>query len=394
MGLHIVPLFAALLGCCSGKLVRIPVEKLISLREAAEELLQRGTVGAPLPVGEVADGDAVPISDFQNAQFYGPIKIGGQSFNVIFDTGSANVWVPSKDCSFFTCYLHHRYDKTKSSTYEEDGRKYSVQYGSGPVEGVFSKDTVSVGTVDVKHQPFAEVDKVSFGPLNIAFAAGRFDGLLGLGFKTISQYNIPTPFEAMVDQKLIDEPVFAFYLQSDSSKKGELVFGGIDRNHFTGSLVNVPLTSETYWQVSLDSMKFGGDAVVSSPSKAIIDSGTSLLAGPKEQVEALAKKVGALSLLGKEYIINCSLKSSLPELSLTLGGHEFTLTADDYVLELSGQCLFAFTGIDVPEPRGPLWIMGDIFMRKYYCVFDYGGKQMRIARAAGAQGHGDTDIIV
>merc|ERR1712151_395812 len=137
--------------------------------------------------------------------------------------------------------------------------------------GIFSKDTVTMGGIDVKGQLFAEVSKVSFGPLNIAFAAGKFDGLLGLGFKSISQYQIPTPFEAMIDQKLIDESVFAFYLQDDASKMGELVFGGIDKSHYTGELVDVPLTSETYWEVSLDSMKYGS-ATVSSSAKAIIDS--------------------------------------------------------------------------------------------------------------------------
>jgi len=365
---------ASLLASAGGEVVRVPVEKALTLHEAAEQALLRA---AARPLGAVADPDAVPISDYQNAQFYGPIKVGGQDFKVIFDTGSSNVWVPGKACPFRTCFLHHRYDKSRSSTWEEDGRKYEVQYGSGPVEGIFSKDVVTVGTVDVKHQPFAEVSKVSFGPLNIAFAAGKFDGLLGLGFKSISQYNIPTPFEAMIDQKLIDEPVFAFYLQSDSFKTGELVFGGIDRSHFTGHLVDVPLTSETYWQVSLDSMKFGDVEV--SKANAIIDSGTSLLAGPKEQVEALAKQVGALSILGKEYMVNCSLKSSMPTLSVTLGGNLFTLSPDDYVLDVAGQCLFAFTGIDVPPPRGPLWIMGDIFMRKYYCIFDYGKQRMRIA---------------
>merc|ERR1712050_14014 len=114
--------------------------------------------------------------------------------------------------------------------------------------GVFGKDTVTVGSIDVKGQLFAEVTKVSFGPLNVAFAVGKFDGLLGLGFKSISQYNIPTPFEAMIDQKLIDEPVFAFYLQQDASQAGELLFGGVDKCHFTGDLVNVPLISETYWE--------------------------------------------------------------------------------------------------------------------------------------------------
>jgi hypothetical protein len=344
--------------------------------------MQKQGVVAPLESSEqVADGDNVPISDYQNAQFYGPIKIGGQDFKVTFDTGSSNVWVPAKNCSWHTCWFHPRYDPTKSSTYQQDGREYKVQYGSGPVQGVFEKDTVTVGNIDVKDQLFAIVNQVSFGPLNIAFAAGKFDGLLGLGFKSISEYNIPTPFEAMIDQKLIDEPVFAFYLQEDPSQTGELTFGGIDKSHYTGDLVDVPLTSETYWEVSLDGMKYG-DTSVSGSAKAIIDSGTSLLAGPKDAVDSLAKTVGAQSVMGKEYTIDCSKKSSLQNLEVTLGGKSFTLAPEDYVLEVSGQCLFAFMGIDVPPPRGPLWIMGDVFMRKYYCVFDYGNKQMRIAPAA------------
>jgi hypothetical protein len=369
--------FGLLLASASADLVRVPVQKTLSLHDIAKGMLEKGAVEPVMGL----EGHDVEIHDYQNAQFYGPIKVGGQSFQVIFDTGSSNVWVPGKACGFFTCYLHPRYDEKKSATYEKDGREYKVQYGSGPVEGVFSKDTVTVGDINVKGQLFAEVSKVSFGPLNIAFAAGKFDGLLGLGWKSLSQYNIPTPFEAMVEQKLIDEPVFAFYLPSDATQMGELTFGGVDKSRFTGDMVDVPLISETYWEVSLDAMSFGGSPVVSQ-QKAIIDSGTSLLAGPKDAVASLAKTVGATSILGKEYVVDCKKKASLPELKVTLGGKDFTLTADDYILEVSGQCLFAFTGIDVPPPRGPLWIMGDIFMRKYYCVFDYGNKKMRIAPVA------------
>merc|ERR1712217_567745 len=112
----------------------------------------------------------------------------------------------------------------------------------------------------------------------------------------------------------------------DTAKKGELVFGGVDKSHFTGELVDVPLISETYWEVSLDAMKFGDKSILSSPAKAIIDSGTSLLAGPKEQVEALAKQAGATSVLGKEYVIDCSKKSTLSDLEVMLGGQKFVLS--------------------------------------------------------------------
>merc|ERR1712224_256591 len=91
---------------------------------------------------------------------------------------------------------------------------------------------------------------------------------------------------------------------------------------------------------------------------------------------------------GKGYIVDCSKVASLPNLDITLGGHSFTLTANDYVLQMLGQCLFAFVGIDIPAPRGPLWIMGDVFMRKYYCVFDYGNKQMQIAPAPSSSMQG------
>jgi len=363
-------LLAALLGVAYGGIVRVPIQKTTSLRDIAKGMSQQvPQLGESLG----AEGHtSVTISDFQNAQYFGPIEVGGQTFTVIFDTGSANLWVPAKNCSFTTCWLHKRYDAKKSPSYKADGRQYKVEYGSGPVEGVFASDTVKVGEISVTGQLFAEVSKVSFGPLNLAFAAGKFDGLLGLGFNSISQYNVPTPLETMVAQKLVDEPVFAFYLQSDASEQGELVFGGVDKSHFTGELVNVPLTSETYWEVSMDKATFGSDVIVSSSTKAIIDSGTSLLGGPVEQVKALAAKAGATAILGgKEYIVDCKKLSSMPALTVTLGGKAFTLEASDYTINSGGQCLFAFMGIDVPAPHGPLWILGDVFMKKYYCVFDW-----------------------
>jgi saccharopepsin len=375
-------LVAALAACAQAGIVRVPIQKTVPLKTIAEAMAEQ--TGQSLTLGSEAPGStSVPISDFQNAQYFGPIEVGGQPFTVIFDTGSSNLWVPGKNCSFTTCWTHKRYDSSKSETFKADGRVYNVQYGSGPVEGVFGSEKVKVGDIEVSNQLFAMVTKVSFGPLNLAYAAGKFDGLLGLGFKSISQYNIPTPFEAMVDQKLVEQPVFAFYLQSDASAQGELVFGGIDKSHYTGELVQVPLISETYWEVSLDKLSFGSDVVVSSKQNAIIDSGTSLLAGPTEAVKSLASKVGATSVAsGKEYTVDCQKVSSLPKLTVTLGGHEFELEGQDYTIQSGGSCLFAFTGIDVPAPRGPLWIMGDIFMKKYYCVFDYGNKQMQIAPVA------------
>jgi len=330
---------------------------------------------------ELGDGPhPVLISDYQNAQFYGPVTIGGQTFNVIYDTGSSNLWVPGHKCSFLKCYLHHKYNPKKSPTYKADGREFSVQYGSGPVKGTFDQDTVALGGLTLPNFTFAEITTVSFGPLNIAFAMGKFDGILGLGFKSISQYGIPTPFEQMVSLNMLDEPVFAFSLPSDSGATGELSFGGVDKDKYTGDFTYVPLTAETYWQISMESLKYGDDTMVSSPVKAIVDSGTSLLTGPKHVVAKMAQKAGAKLVMGKEYTIDCAKIESLPTMTFTLGGGKvFILEGKDYVLNINGQCLFAIMGLDMPPQMGDMYILGDVFMRKYYTVFDYGNKQVGFA---------------
>jgi len=317
----------------------------------------------------------IKINDFQNAQYYGSVDIGTppQTFNVIFDTGSANLWVPNSKVGLVGL-LKHKYNSAKSSTYVKNGTAFNIRYGSGPVSGIWSDDKVSLGNLNVPKQPFAEVENAK--GLGLAYGIGKFDGILGLGWTSISVDGVNTVFGNLVSGGSLASPEFAFYL--GNSAPGTLVLGGTDSSHYTGDFSYVPLTGEDYWRIALDDIKIKG-ASQTSCKTAIVDSGTSLLAGPKDDVAKIAKLMGAKSLMGKEWTVDCS--ADLPDITFTLGGKDYTFAKKDYTIQSGSTCLFAMMGIDVPAPRGPLWILGDVFMRKYYTVFDWGNKRLGFATA-------------
>lgn len=192
----------------------------------------------------------------------------------------------------------------------------------------------------------------------------------------------------MVKQKVVDSPVFAFYLSSEANpplppkSQGEMILGGIDSKHYTGELSYVPLSSETYWEVKLDAFTINGKSATTS-TKAVLDTGTSLMAGPKDEVANLAKMVGAKPFVNGEFTVDCKKLDTLPDAVFTLGGKEYNLKAKDYVINDANKvCLFGFVGIDIPAPAGPLWILGDLFIRQYYTVFDYGQQRLGFATMA------------
>ncbi|XP_068440114.1 cathepsin D-like isoform X1 [Clinocottus analis] len=393
--LWIISIIAALLIAHSAAIFRVPLHRTRSLRRlmsdngmSVEELraLARSS-GAPdssppvqLPVES--------LTNFMDAQYYGRISIGTppQDFTVLFDTGSSNLWVPSIHCSVFdvACWLHHRYNSKKSSTFVKNGTAFSIRYGRGSLSGFISGDTVSIAGLPVAGQQFGEAVKQP----GITFAVARFDGVLGMAYPSISVANVTPVFDTAMAAKLLPQNIFSFYISRDTTAAvgGELMLGGTDPQYYTGDLHYVNVTRKAYWQIKMSGVNVGNQLTLCKAGcQAIVDTGTSLIVGPVEEVRALHKAIGALPLLMGEYWIDCKKIPSLPTVSFNIGGKMFNLTGEDYIMKESQKgvsiCLSGFMAMDIPPPAGPLWILGDVFIGKYYTVFDRAADRVGFAPA-------------
>jgi len=320
----------------------------------------------------------VDLYNFDDAQYYGQVYLGTpkQSFLVLFDTGSSNLWVPSSTCR--NCGAHNKFTDADSSTYIANGTTFVIVYGTGELKGYLSSDILTVGNLSTR---------VTFGEATdepgITFKEAKFDGIFGLGFRDIAVDNVDPPFYVFDQLGLLNQFLFTFYLQSNDERDGELMIGDIDNTHYSGSLWYTPLIHETYYMIALSGAEML-NASITTIQKAILDSGTSILVGPTAEVAAVAAKVGATEVAEGEYEVDC--RSTLPDLVFTLGSgtaiKSFTIPGDIWKIKVCEfdvicSCLMGMMGMDIPErDGGPFWILGDVFIREYFTVFDMGNLRL------------------
>ncbi|KAM6976463.1 renin [Aplochiton taeniatus] len=369
---------------------RVTLKKMPSIRETLRDLgvspAQVLAEQTQRSINDLSNGTVpTPLTNYLDTQYFGEISIGSpaQMFNVVFDTGSANLWIPSNNCSpFYTaCFTHNRYDASKSNTHIDNGTGFSIQYASGNVRGFLSEDVVVVGGIPVV-QVFAEATAMP----SIPFIFAKFDGVLGMGYPNVAIDGITPVFDRIMSQHVLKEEVFSVYYSRDPkhSPGGELVLGGTDPNYYTGSF-NYMSTSETgKWVVNMKSVSVGDQMLCQEGCTAVIDTGSSYITGPASSVSVLMEAIGASSAEG-EYRVSCDLVTSLPSVSFHLGGQEYTLMQEDYIVwqyrSKEDVCIVTFRGLDVPPPTGPLWILGANFIARYYTEFDRRNNRIGFASA-------------
>ena len=337
---------------------RIPLRKQELTMDNLIGYKQQLLLGAPSKFLSSGLDDSVPVKDYMNTQYFVDVSVGtpAQTFTVIPDTGSSNLWIYSSTCKSVICRYHGTYDATKSSTYRKGGNDFSISYGSGDIKGFESEDVATLGAATAS-MGFGEISSVS----GIAFYASQMSGILGLAYNTISVNNLDT-FVNLSDQT---DKSFAFYLNLDT-EQSYMTIPGFDEEAMNGQDFQFHnVVEKKYFSLNLTGLKQGETAIDAGRYKAVIDSGTSVLVGPTKLVDQLNN--------GIKVKLNCQGIEELPDITFQIDNIDYTLTYEDYVLKITQdgvtQCQNSIMASDFPVGFN-YFILGDTFMRKFYSYFD------------------------
>jgi hypothetical protein len=400
--------------------------------------------------------------------YFGNIKVGApvaQAFTVVFDTGSGHVVLPSKYCTSETCRIHNRYDPRASKhsidvdydgTPVEPGNsrdQITVAYGTGEITGQFVNDRLCLGLKDKfkvregggtqTNGSAADVQGSdgSEEPIDIGeapphcveirivmatemthepFHAFAFDGVLGLGLDSLALAPEFSFFGEMAKQKILEQPSFGVFLADSDDEVSEISFGGHAPEHIKSELSWAPVAMPDlgYWQVQISKLRIGNRSVDfcdDGQCRAVVDTGTSLLAVPRSFADELQDSLDE-GLVDpppeKDGTLDCK-KALGTEVHFEIQGITLTLTPGDYsrasvqmrdendnswsALEPStsdtpespkdtdeqsekkvdSSCRPTIMPLDLPEPLGPkLFIWGEPVLRKYYTVYNWKEKSV------------------
>ena len=175
-----------------------------------------------------------------------------QSFNVILDTGSSDLWVTAPGCT--TCTPGSTNFNSGASTSFQLGQdnsgqpvRVTITYGSGSVAGNLVRDTVAMGGFQVQNQPWILVDQTSTILLDSSKA-----GIMGLAFDTISNIGAIPFWQNLAQGGQLSTPEMSFWftrLLNDQSAQEEdfggiFTLGGQNQTLFTGDIEFLPLVTD------------------------------------------------------------------------------------------------------------------------------------------------------
>lgn len=338
---------------------------------------------------------------------------------VVFDTGSTNIWVSSVLCDKGPCAQSQRsrYNRTNSRTYLPAPRSgiLQIEFGTGRITGPEAIDDFHIGPFSVYKQTFGMIQSEE----GRVFEEIPVEGILGLAFPAMAANGIRPFMDGIIENKAIGRNEFAFYFSPDDVAGNAIFWGGVDKAFYTGDIEFFPVVEPYYWAVELRDFKIGNDSLLhlllpeedmsemaheshksrkqTSSSKApmfkaIVDTGTTFFTAQGQLYKEVMKRLKAQT---------CSsiTEQSHPNITYTLVNtagetREFVLNNRQYMLHSvegdNAECSPAFMMIQVPAAHGPGMVLGEVFLRIFFAVFDRGSGKVEEARLGLAQAMHDT----
>ncbi|KAI0410038.1 aspartic peptidase domain-containing protein [Xylaria palmicola] len=334
-----------------------------------------------------------------------------QNVTLQLDTGSSDIWVPASNasiceqrssqsggCSFGS------FDSESSSSGVTVNDDFQIAYVDGSYSrGAYIAETFGIGNV--------ELENVTMGlglDTDIAY------GLVGVGYalneasasQTDEVYNnLPL---VMLSEGRINTNAYSLWLNDLDASRGNILFGGIDTDKYTGDLIRVNVekdsrtgefTAFTVQLTSLEAHSSSGDDTLSSstfPVPVVLDSGTTFSYLPQELAEQVWQEVGAdYYIIGQggsgAPLVPCSLGSNKGYFTFGFGGKggpAIKVVMDELVVPIASS--------SIPFPSGPYqgedacqfgiqnitgnsFLLGDTFLRSAYVVYDLENNEIGIA---------------
>lgn len=320
------------------------------------------------------------LQNMGDVQYSGLMRIGGQQFRAIVDTGSWELLVFGVNCS--TCgSRQYLYDGSKSPDYLNSGFQGAHNFGSGSTFDVEVADKVQIGALHIPRQVFWEVVSAEMPILTL----NSFQVILGVGppasivdyaekeaddihqqMKKLRKKHskVTAKAEDVVDH--YDQKVthakntssvienlrvenMAICLNKESGSHGYFIWNDRRVLDMPDKFTEVNVTGDVYWSLNLTNVKFdavpNGEGTKKKKAKgvdigcgnetcsAVIDTGTSLITAPTKMAEKVFEVVHEWLEAGG----SCDDLSGLPDLEFRMNGKPFSLPPEAYVGTLQGE---------------------------------------------------------
>ncbi|KAI9636922.1 aspartic peptidase domain-containing protein [Dioszegia hungarica] len=347
-----------------------------------------------------AVGNVTLVNVGIDASYAAPVQIGNpaQTFLLILDTGSSDLWVAGSQCTTATCRATTTFTSSSSSSFASTNDPFSITYGSGQAQGVIAQDTVAMGGFSVNQQGFAVVNATSANLIR-----SPISGLMGLAWRALAQ-TAATPFwQTLAASGQWSSQEMGFYMrryrgvsgvQSVERQGGEFIMGGVDTARFTGDInyISLPQSSLDFWRIPVQGMTVQGNSVSLNSPQAAIDTGTTLIGVPSTVIKSIYAQIPSSSAMSASsgyegyYQYPCSTNVSV---TMQFGGLSYRISAQDFNLGAFNtrdptMCTGCFFEMNLSSASPAQWIVGASFLKNVYSTFRYNPPAIGFAALSGS----------